>query len=1084
MKRMKRALTLSLATLMVFGSVTGNVNVITAYALEKPAEVTEVPDLLPDGVAENVQAAKEASDAAKEAAKDAQQAVEDLNAEASDQTIADVKDQITAAESDAQKAKDDAAQANADATKAIEKAEAQDSAADTAYKEAEEIVADSETAVAAEEKKVEEAADKVLSDTKAANEAAQEKLDKQEEIAKQAKDEAKAALEEALTKDNKEDAQEAVNKANEAAAKANDAVKEAEEIVGDVQKAYDDAKAEYDEAVANAQDVEKKYSADLAAKQDEIAALEAELKAAQDAYDAAKKDAEDAAKLAAQAATAVNDANDTITNEKNRVEGINKDAVAAAKTAEDEAKNAADAAADVANMYVDPAKDTVVDTGKAVEAAQADYDQAVLDEASAKAAADKTYTDAEKAANDAKTAKIDAINAADSSYNKAIDKAKQDYDNCPSWRVASKAYYKLVWESKIADLNDAKEAAQKEYTEAVKAAESAKKNAYTQAENNTTKELNKLTGAKQADAEAKAVVAAEEGIRDTILGAMTDDVKQNQKLIDDVEKELAGEGAQYLEYMNDLNAYLWATDERNDAFASLKWGGKFWSPEALKVELEWKYRDGFFDGIWNVIHPSEVKEEITGKKNTAEELVKDLQQQEATLESKQSALAAAQAKTAAAEAQGVIADQLSEVADAALEVQDAKKEVETAKKDVDKNAEAIRDLEARLNAAKSSYAETLKLSKELETAKLDLTKAQATLKEAEKELEKANSNLEDVKVQAKAAQNFANWANALVTDQVTRSYAQATTEDGKKVPSYKNNLEYDLTDKGVISRPVKNFVEVSIGAASDQVVPYSIYRAYVEAMYNTYSYDELVKGDKGNGKGISTGGTMDVIYWAVGADNKLVGTQPIAEKDLKDGEIYFVGYTFKHEKDGYHIDGVLVKYSDPTPAPTESPEPSESPAPSEEPVPSGSPEPSESPAPSTTPAPTTEPTTAPTTEPGGGDTPEGGDDTPDEGGLVTIEDAPVALAAAPAVAPVEAAEADDAAVLGARRVDANTTDAAVLGAKRGTEFAVLGKRRRPQTGDNAAIWVWASMITLAVCGAGVSVTGLTKNKRKKEEPGK
>ena len=67
---------------------------------------------------------------------------------------------------------------------------------------------------------------------------------------------------------------------------------------------------------------------------------------------------------------------------------------------------------------------------------------------------------------------------------------------------------------------------------------------------------------------------------------------------------------------------------------------------------------------------------------------------------------------------------------------------------------------------------------------------------------------------------------------------------------------------------------------------------------------------------------------------------------------------------------------------------------------------------------------------------------------------------------------------------ANTTDAAVLGAKRGTEFAVLGKRRRPQTGDNAAIWVWASMITLAVCGAGVSVTGLAKNKRKKEEPGK
>ena len=316
-----------------------------------------------------------------------------------------------------------------------------------------------------------------------------------------------------------------------------------------------------------------------------------------------------------------------------------------------------------------------------------------------------------------------------------------------------------------------------------------------------------------------------------------------------------------------------------------------------------------------------------------------------------------------------------------------------------------------------------------------------------------------MKVQATAAQNFANGANALVTDQVTRSYAQATTEDGKQVPSYKNNLNYDLTDKGVISRPVKNFVEVSIGAKSEQVVPYSIYRAYVEAMYNTYSYDELVKGDNGNGKGISTGGTMDVIYWAVGADNKLVGNQPIAEKDLKDGEVYFVGYTFKHEKDGYHIDGVLVKYSDPTPAPSEEPAPSESPAPSTTPV----------------------PTTAPTTEPGGGDTPEGGDDTPADGGLVTIEEGPVALAAAP----VNAVAAEDgAAVLGARRVAANTSDAAVLGARRGTEYAVLGKRRRPETGDSAAIWIWSSMVALAVCGAGISVTGLAKSRRKKEESGK
>ena len=104
MKRMKRALTLSLATLMVFGSVTGNVNVIKAYALEKPAEVTEVPDLLPDGVAENVQAAKEASEAAQQAAKNAQAAVEELNETASDQIIKEVKEDIADAKDDVKEA--------------------------------------------------------------------------------------------------------------------------------------------------------------------------------------------------------------------------------------------------------------------------------------------------------------------------------------------------------------------------------------------------------------------------------------------------------------------------------------------------------------------------------------------------------------------------------------------------------------------------------------------------------------------------------------------------------------------------------------------------------------------------------------------------------------------------------------------------------------------------------------------------------------------------------------------------------------------------------------------------------------------
>ena len=46
---------------------------------EKPAEITEVPDLLPEGVAKNVQSAEEASKAAQNAANAAAQAVKDLS---------------------------------------------------------------------------------------------------------------------------------------------------------------------------------------------------------------------------------------------------------------------------------------------------------------------------------------------------------------------------------------------------------------------------------------------------------------------------------------------------------------------------------------------------------------------------------------------------------------------------------------------------------------------------------------------------------------------------------------------------------------------------------------------------------------------------------------------------------------------------------------------------------------------------------------------------------------------------------------------------------------------------------------------
>lgn len=73
---------------------------------------------------------------------------------------------------------------------------------------------------------------------------------------------------------------------------------------------------------------------------------------------------------------------------------------------------------------------------------------------------------------------------------------------------------------------------------------------------------------------------------------------------------------------------------------------------------------------------------------------------------------------------------------------------------------------------------------------------------------------------------------------------------------------------------------------------------------------------------------------------------------------------------------------------------------------------------------------------------------------------------------------DDGTVLGAGRVEAGE---AVLGATRGSEYAVLGKRRSPQTGDSIAFIIWVITFVAAVSGVIFSLVKIkTKNVRTKE----
>lgn len=82
----------------------------------------------------------------------------------------------------------------------------------------------------------------------------------------------------------------------------------------------------------------------------------------------------------------------------------------------------------------------------------------------------------------------------------------------------------------------------------------------------------------------------------------------------------------------------------------------------------------------------------------------------------------------------------------------------------------------------------------------------------------------------------------------------------------------------------------------------------------------------------------------------------------------------------------------------------------------------------------------------------------------------------PAVTP-NGAGGNQNAVLGARRIAAGSNEAAVLGARRGSYYGVLGKRRRPATGDSMAMILWSITLAGSICAGGISVIALRKKRK-------
>lgn len=625
---------------------------------------------------------------------------------------------------------------------------------------------------------------------------------------------------------------------------------------------------------------------------------------------------------------------------------------------------------------------------------------------------------------------LDKAQAVVDKYNKAVsDKAAAESE------LASANTIKNDLDGQISSLNkdiqaakDAKAAAQKAVDDAQAAKNAAdaiaaeKKAVYDQAKDDKAERL------KEAEEELKKDAA------ESIIESLQKTLSENSNAINQVE------------YDKDLNAWANTMFEKYD---DIDWSWKFWEglEEALEIyddakdTRDWmddEYKASKMQEIFNHLGLTQWIVSTKQREETMDALIQAYRDAMVDYEKDLATITAYKAGEDAENAVGAVDTQLKAIDGFKNSISDAQDVIDASQDKIDNAQEKYKAAVKKLEDIKED-ARTISLSS---LSVVDLEELKTQIKNAKDAVESAATALKNAITAKNEAQRFANWANELIADHYTGVFAQNfEDENGQKVPSYENLKKYDLTNNGMQSRPVSDFI--TLAQHKSMIVPYAIYRDYVEAMYEKYDSKNVNAG-----KGTSTGSNLDVFYWEI-EDGKLNGSYYTSIGDLETGT-YFVGYAFKQENDGYHLDGVMFEYE----KPEDSIETTPTPTPTTPTTPS--------------PAPTTPGTSpAPTTTPGGGTTPT---DTP-----VIIPDAPVALAAAPVAAD------DGAAVLGARRTDGDATEAAVLGARRGTEQAVLGKRRKPQTGDTAALNAWMAAMTMAAGAAGISGTKLAKGKKKEEK---
>lgn len=740
----------------------------------------------------------------------------------------------------------------------------------------------------------------VMKDVDAANYIG-DQADKAQTAADTAKSELEAALAVDTTDKDNAEVQAHVKAANEAAAEA--------------KTAADDAQTAYDAAVSSALSDLAAYNAyaiayneaqltdlfnqlgitdltinadgTIASSNSEVASL---VKKYNDLFATAQaavhnKDTDTAAAKAAEAdldtilAIDFSSAKETVDNAQTAL-GTAATDLSAAQTAATDAQTAAETAQTTAQKAMDKIA-TYDETGN-VTGGDLKTTNDKLAEASAIPAADVTA-----AASAQSTAQVNydkAVKAAIKAYTDDLKVYQDNYDNAP-WYTALK-YYGLL--------------------EGFKATHS--EQSYIDASETVSATKILLDEANSKLADVKATQARYDSILASYDNANSD--AEKQALVDIISNGLAVDSTNLnqLEYDQDINT--WA----NKVLNTLDWN-VFTYLDSVKTKKDVRkaiddiYTPSYWADFFNKLGITQWAVDTSKTDAVIAELNNEITNQ---VIAKYEFLAQNSASTADAATQTAATNgksSMTQINNLVTNIATVNSSLENANNTLSSAQNTYNDAQKQLNEVQTNIKEN---RKSLST--IDLAALKEKLANAQAALTVAKENLEDATAAAADAKKYADWATALVGDHYTKIFAQiARNADGSISDS--NLLNYDVTE--VSSKPVSSFTGNIVEGNKTIEIPYTIYRAYVKAMYEDTTVKEATEDKKYKGTGSALNATTGgVVYWRVKftEDGKSLVLDPdesgkyyyTSEEGLpNDTANYLVAYVIKREGDGYHLDGTL-----------------------------------------------------------------------------------------------------------------------------------------------------------------------------------